>query len=293
LKRHLELRVVKIVSVSGAFRWRSSLDQLLERRLELRKRYLPLAAFALLLSSAGPALAATPVNDDVANATVLSSFPYVSTVDMTQATAGGTDPWCDAATGTVWFKYVAVAEETLTVSVPANEPDTRVCVLPDSVTAGTYYFVQPTEVRSIILDQGRTYFIELAVVNSAAAATIDLQRGPALFDLIASLDPTGLVDRVSGGAILSGTITCSEPGTANLFIRLTQPAGAKRVADDTEQVHIASCGPSATRWQITMHSLVAYVPGSASLRMDAYGGGVSGYNDYDLFTTTMRLKAKS
>jgi hypothetical protein len=258
-------------------------------RCELRRLGAVVGALALALASTGVALAAAPANDDVANATNLSSFPYVATVEMTEATADGSDPWCDSVTGTVWYRYVATAEQDLTVAVPATESDTRVCVLPDSISAGTYNIIFPSEVRTITLDQGRTYYIELAVMNNAPTATLDLNVAPAAYDMRITLDPTGVADRISGNAIIHGTISCTIAGPADLFIHVVEKAGAKRVADNySEQLHIDSCGPTSTTWQLFAHSLIAYVPGWASVRIDAYGPG-----DYDLITAQVRLRARS
>ena len=256
------------------------------------------AAVALLVVTAvAPVAAAAPGNDASSGATALSSFPISQTMDMTEATVSPEDPWCDAVTGNVWFRYTATAEEALTVTIPSDEPTTRVCVLPDSIGAGTYSIVFPGETRTITLDQGHTYFIELGVLDFAASATLDLERGPAPFDLELIVD-TMVADRVTGAAIIGGTIRCSEAATStSLNVRVTQPAGKKRAVDGSVFVSLPSCGPSATRWQVSVYGswngseVPAFVPGSASL-YTAAGAGTADAMDQDISTTAIRLRSR-
>jgi hypothetical protein len=254
--------------------------------------------FMLLIgTAAGPVAAASPVNDSVSGAIALTSFPVISTVDMTETTLDPEDPWCDAVTGNVWYRYTATAEESLTVAIPDIEPATRVCVLPDSIGAGTYSIIFPGETRTLILDQGRTYYIELAVVEFATSATLDLARGPAPFDLQLVVD-TSVADRVTGAAIIGGTITCSEPATfADLNVRVIQPAGKKRTVDGSVFVQLPFCGPSPTRWQVAVYGswtesgVPAFVPGTASL-YTAAGAGIPNAFDQDVSTTSIRLRSR-
>jgi hypothetical protein len=70
------------------------------------------AAVALTAALApGAAHAAPPSNDDFADATVIASLPFKSTVDTSEATTGRDDPSsCDWSTSSVWFRYTAPAD---------------------------------------------------------------------------------------------------------------------------------------------------------------------------------------
>jgi hypothetical protein len=249
-----------------------------------------MTAVGLLVVTVATVRAAAPGNDALANATILTSFPFHQTVDMTEATSEGIEPWCGGAYLSAWYRYTATAEQTLYVSIPDAETSTRVCVLPDSVQAGTYFIQSPGDTRPVILDAGRTYIIELAVLEGGGSATLDLDVGPPLFDAAVTLDRT-VVERASGAAVISGTVRCAPAGVADLFVEVTEKAGAKRIIDMAVGTHLDPCGPSPTPWTVRVIGGAAYVPGNADIRLDLYAGD-NHFNDYDLVRRTVHLGAK-
>src|SRR5688572_5502713 len=81
---------------------------------------------------AGPAQAA-PLNDDCSAAIAVTSVPFTTTIDVTDATAAVTDPAtdCDAdAPGApgVWFTYTAAAPISLQIDTFGSDFDTTVMV---------------------------------------------------------------------------------------------------------------------------------------------------------------------
>ncbi len=200
------------------------------------------------------------------------------------------EPWCGGAFISAWYTYTATAEQTLYVSIPDTETATRVCILPDSVQAGTYYIESPGDTRPVILDAGRTYIIELAVFDGTPSATIDLDIGPPLFDAAVTLD-RAVVDRASGAAVISGTVRCSPAGVADLFVEVKQKAGAKRIIDMSVGTHVDPCGTTPRSWTLWVYGGAAYVPGNADIRIDLYAGD-NNFNDHDLLARTVRLGAK-
>jgi len=71
------------------------------------------AALAMLVMPA-TADAAPPVNDDFANATVISSLPFSDTVDNSEATSEGAEPQvCAFATQTVWYSFTPSSDMVL------------------------------------------------------------------------------------------------------------------------------------------------------------------------------------
>lgn len=256
-------------------------------RRAFRSAALLVAALAISLATAPATLAAAPSNDDSANATPLTTFPVHQTVDLSQATLQGDEPWCGGHVASVWYRYNAPAEQTLTVSVPAAESSTRVCILPDSIGAGTYRFVQPSETVNMLLDAGRTYYILLGTLDASQPATLDLAVGPPYFDLTVTLDPTGIADRVSGAAIVGGTLTCTGPATVNLFVRVQEKISSKRSVDMSDGPLEIACSTTTVRWQMRLYANNAYVPGTATVSVWAGGG-----DDVDQFTKTVKLGAK-
>ena len=246
-----------------------------------------LAAIATSAIVAPSALAASPSNDDSGNATVLTSFPFQATVDLSQATIQGDEPWCGGHVASVWYRFVAAAEQTLTVSVPASEPSTRICVLPDSIAAGTYRLIQPSETLDMLIDAGRTYFVLLGSVDPSQPATIDLDVSRPYFDLTVTVDPTGIADRVSGGAIVGGTLTCSGPAAVTLSVRIQEKVNSKRSIDTSDNRFDIPCSTATARWQMRLYANTAFVPGVATVSIFAGGG-----DDVDTFTTTVKLGGK-
>ncbi|MGW6447375.1 hypothetical protein [Lentzea sp. NPDC055074] len=69
------------------------------------------AAVVLTAALAPGAASAAPSNDDFAGATAITSLPFSSTVDTSDATPGADDPsHCGWSTGSVWFRYTAPAD---------------------------------------------------------------------------------------------------------------------------------------------------------------------------------------
>ena len=246
-----------------------------------------LAALAIALATAPASFAASPSNDDASGATVLSSFPFNLTVDLSQATLQGNEPFCGGHAASVWYRYTAPVEQTLTVRVPATEPNTRVCILPDSIGSGMYRIISPSETVSMLIDAGRTYFVLLGTLDPATPATLDLAVGPPYFDLVATIDKTGIADHVSGAAIVGGTLTCTRSASVDLSVRVQEKVTSKKSVDMSDWKFQIPCSTTATRWQMRLSSSVAYVPGTATVSIWAGGG-----DDIDQFTTTVKLGAK-
>ncbi|MFF5174138.1 PKD domain-containing protein [Micromonospora sp. NPDC000089] len=116
---------------------------------------------ALLATGATAAHAAAPANDDFATATVVTSLPYTTTIDTSDATSDGTDPTECFNNGSVWFRYTPSADARIRVDTTASDyravvsawtgeqgalapegcTDYRKGALDLRVTAGTTYYL--------------------------------------------------------------------------------------------------------------------------------------------------------
>jgi hypothetical protein len=254
-----------------------------------RHRLLIAGSAALLvgLLAAPVADAAVPSNDDSANATPLTAFPVHRVVDLSEATIQGDEPYCGGQVASVWYRYVAPAEGTLTVAVPDTEPATRVCVLPDSISAGTYRIVSPSETVNMLVDAGRTYFILLGSTEAGQSATLALDVGPPYFDLTVTLDPKGLADHVSGAAIVGGTLACSASAPVFLQVQIWEKVNSKKSLYVSDYRYPVACSAVPTRWDMRLYANTAFVPGQATVSVYAGGG-----DDVDQFTAAVKLGAK-
>jgi hypothetical protein len=245
------------------------------------------AALLVGLVAAPTTSASTPSNDDSADAILLATLPYRATVDLTEASLQNDEPFCGGQVASVWYRYVAPAEQTLTVAVPPAEPTTRVCILPDSIGAGTYRMVTPSETVDILLDAGRTYFILLGSIEAGRSATLDLDVGPPYFDVTITLDPKGVADHVSGAALVGGTLSCSDPASAFISVRVQEKLPSKRAVDASDNRFDVPCSTAPSRWQMQLSANTAFVPGVATVSVFVGAGG-----DIDQFTATVKLGPK-
>jgi hypothetical protein len=116
---------------------------------------------ALALGLPGPATAAAPANDNVANATVVSALPFTDSVDTTDATIESNEGGCGPPTHTVWYRINLPQTATAVIHVTAagfNNPSVTlwpgpppnvapICGGPDggltsTLSAGTTYYLQ-------------------------------------------------------------------------------------------------------------------------------------------------------
>jgi hypothetical protein len=73
---------------------------------------------------AAPAALAQPANDDFTNATVITTVPFGTTEDTTQATSDPTDPVGCSNNGSVWFAYTPPSNATIVADTFGSSYDT-------------------------------------------------------------------------------------------------------------------------------------------------------------------------
>lgn len=100
---------------------------------------------------------------------------------------------------------------------------------------------------------------QLRLVNAPA---------PPLLSIGLTVGAGGSVDRVSGSATVSGTITCNRPASVYVSGTLTQRASRFVVASGSFQQQVECSG--TTPWRATVTANVPFNPGSARLEASAY-----------------------
>jgi hypothetical protein len=96
------------------------------RRPQIRRLVVvSVAGLLLALLNVPPALA-QPANDDFNNATVISSVPFSTTEDTSQATFDPSDPTQDVCwnNGSVWFAYTPSSNVQITADTFGSNYDT-------------------------------------------------------------------------------------------------------------------------------------------------------------------------
>jgi len=74
------------------------------------------------------ALAASPSNDDFANATVITSLPFYDNLDTGEATVEVDDPYCAGQAATVWYKFTAEYDAIFVADTFGSDYDTTLSV---------------------------------------------------------------------------------------------------------------------------------------------------------------------
>jgi hypothetical protein len=235
-----------------------------------------LAAFAssLLLLLPASALAATPANDDVTAATVISAPPFADTVDTSAATAAPGDLDCSGLedTHTVWYTITPTTDMLLGLLTEpqfAAEVSTSVA----SGSPGSLSFLQCSFATSQTLDAkaGTTYYIQLASAGADPGGPIRfgvVQVEPVTVTL--GLDPTGRID--DGVITVGGTLRCSRqlPSGSEVVVQgtLTQGSATGWLVPFHSGV---GCPVTPLRWQTTVQVLAgSFVRGRAVLTATAF-----------------------
>ena len=189
--------------------------------------------------AAGIAFAAAPPNDGFNGATLISSVPFSTTEDTTQATLDSADTAATQACNTpsfvtlsnsVWFRYTPSSNQQLLVNSSLMDPSGF-----NQLVAGAVLTGSPTSFSAVSCflnstsfpaSPGTTYYIDLAEYPAGGGGTLSFsltQQVPP--NPVLTLDPSGTFDSKSGAATVSGTSSCSTGASAFVFANLTQSVG--------------------------------------------------------------------
>jgi hypothetical protein len=215
------------------------------------------------------AAGATPSNDDVGQATEITTLPFAATVSLAEATTGAGDLDCSGLedTHTVWYRITPRSDMRLglrTVNADGLEVSTTVA----SGQPGSFTQLQCSFSQEQALDvrAGTSYYIQLATAGADPGPVVDFS--------IVSVEPLAVeialsknVSLSGGVATVSGTLHCSR----------TTPPSETVVQGTLDQgathgwlipVHFSTgCTKSPMRWRTTVQVLSGpgFVQGQASL----------------------------
>lgn len=203
-----------------------------------------LAVVAAIGFMATPAHAAPPANDTVDGAIAISSLPFTTTLDTTEATTDATDAALNETCGapatdaSVWFTYTATADGAIAVSmeessylggflVATGTPGNLELIDcgPDAVafevTAGTTYFLMAIDDQADGTGNGGTLVISAQIAPPPPVISLTVNR-------------VGTFDK-AGVASVYGTISCTgEVEFSFVSVELNQPVGRGAVYGFTD-----------------------------------------------------------
>lgn len=209
-------------------------------------RILPAAAAAtLLLTSvvAGPALAATPANDEYPGRVTLSGdLPLGHTQDTADATLGTEDAafvaGCDGAPPTdasVWFEYTAVQSGGLALDMTASDYAAGAVIATGNPTDGWQVAGCGPGIAGWYAEAGTTYtmlvFDDFDTPGNGGTLVMTLDVIPPPPTMEVTVNRTATFNPKTGEATVSGMVTCTpapgqqEVSFAFLDVQLTQRVG--------------------------------------------------------------------
>jgi hypothetical protein len=241
------------------------------------------------------AVAAAPSNDDVTQATTITTLPFAETVSLAEATAAVGDLDCSGLedTHTVWYRITPQSDMRLglrTVSQEGVEVSTTVA----SGQPGSFTQLQCSFSQTQALDvtAGTTYYIQLATAGADPGPVVDfsvVRVEPLAVEIALSKNVS-----LSGGvATVSGTLACS---------RRTPPGSETAVQGTLDQgathgwlvpVYLPTgCSRTPTRWRTTVQILSGpgFVQGQASLTGTGFACDAFVCAESDTETVTARLR---
>jgi len=224
-----------------------------------------LAAFVFVSLAA----AATPSNDNAAQATEITTLPFADTVSLAEATTTAGDLDCSGLddTHTVWYRITPPSDMRIGLRT-ANGDGTEVSTTIASGEPGSFTQLQCSFSQTQALDVtgGTSYYIQLATAGADPGPVVDfsvVRVEPLAVEIALSKNVS-----LSGGvATVSGTLHCSR----------TTPPSETVVQGTLDQgathgwlipVHFSTgCSKTPMRWRTTVQILSGsgFVQGQASL----------------------------
>ncbi len=225
-----------------------------------------------------------PPNDDFNNAIHIQSVPYTTSFDATNATTASDDPFCYGANQTLWFAYTPTTNLRLEANTFGSNYDTTLSVYTGARGALNQIACNDDSngtVQSRIrfdATAGTTYYFMVSSLYPVTGANLvfNLLQAPPPFSFSPVIAQFGSVDPTSGTAIISGTVSCTQPAYVYLFAEVKQVRGGVPI-DGNFFTSVACNG--TTPWSATVQtqsslfhgrSVDLYTAGKASVSGTAF-----------------------
>ncbi len=220
--------------------------------------------------SAPPVLAASAPNDDIAQATQITSLPFSDTVDLATATEAAGDLDCSglADTHTVWYTITPQTDMRLGLRTQSDGREVSTSVASGSPGSLTFLQCSFSSTQAFDAKAGTTYYIQLATAGDDPGGVVTFsvaQVQPLTVSL--ALRRTGSISS-DGVVTVGGTLRCSRtlaPGS-EVVVQGTLVQG-----DATGWLvpfHFTNgCSTSPMRWETTVQLLssTGFTRGTARL----------------------------
>ncbi len=239
-----------------------------------------------------------PANDLFVNATVVEPVPFSDFLDTRYATTDSddvphcNDPYGSSLQGTVWYAYTATADLLVNANTYGSSYPALLNVLQGTPGDFTLVACGWSEVN-FMASPGETYYFLIGADGWWGEPGGDLSfylnaTEPLAIGL--SVDPKGTFDRVSGAALISGTVICNRPVDIFLNGTVRQTVGRFNVIE-ASFYQTVPCD-SVTTWQASAMSPAGrFGGGSAYVHLNASAFEPStGQSDFAELTDVVSLR---
>ena len=138
----------------------------------------------LLLINIAPALASAPSNDNFADATVITSFPFSDTTNTTEATVEPGDPdTCFLRYRSIWYTYTPESDDRLSIYSSTDEGYSVTLSIYKLENGGlTSISCSTSKIVTVNLDvtEGSIYYIELMVHSYSDGGNVTINISQSL-----------------------------------------------------------------------------------------------------------------
>ena len=206
---------------------------------------------------------AAPANDDIANATDVTAIPFTDAISTTDATTDPDDPFCvsDERERTVWYEYTPAEDLRITANTAGSDYDTGLSLYTGAPGALSQLDCNDdaggTLQSSVTFDAqaGTTYFFMVEAYPGTGGGNLvfnvlEALPPPPPLEIGLTIDPTGRVQPSTGVATISGTVTCSQPVSMEVFGELRQRLGRSLLRGSFDAVVDCDGG---TTWRADVH----------------------------------------
>lgn len=237
----------------------------------------PAFVVPLLLATNISASASVPSNDDISNATVITSLPTRSVTDLSQATWNDSadSSRCSGRDHSVWYSFTPAGDEQIAFDPSASNQTIAIDAFTGS--PGSLSFVGcgqggPSFPSGFILNAagGTNYWIMASPICCVPIPTLDLAVYVAEAPQATLTIENGTVDR-GGNVTVVGTLDCA--GTAPTGARLSGNVRQSVGRLSSVTASIATTAPCATaqRWTALAQPLTGkFVGGPATVNATAF-----------------------
>jgi hypothetical protein len=179
-----------------------------------------------------PIIAAVPLNDDFESATsVIEPLPFTDAINTAEATTAADDPDCAGNGSTVWYVFAPTQNMRITAHTFGSDYDTTLSVY--TGTRGNLNQIACNDdyigLQSLVTFDavaGQLFFLMVGAFDGETGGNLVFTvKPPPLPPSNLSINSVESVNRLTGDAIVTGTVTCSAPTFVSLSGELRQKAG--------------------------------------------------------------------